>query len=184
MIKSTQAAEQGQGDDGFVDGDVMDENLANSVRPIPRISIQAFCDEERMAEAVTIASEDRRLAKAHVSVHMGGAQAAVAHYQESPTPNLIIIESRLPRAEIIGELDKLAESCDAGTKVLIVGHANDVLLYRELLKRGVSEYLIAPIDAMHTVRLSLANAVMRDQPILFRSSRACGRGRVWMRCRR
>ena len=39
-----------------------------------------------------MAAEDRRLSKAHVSVHMGGAAAAVAHYQESPTPNLIIIE--------------------------------------------------------------------------------------------
>ena len=26
-------------------------------------------------------------------------------------------------------------------------HANDVLFYRELLKRGVSEYLVAPIAA-------------------------------------
>ena len=43
------------------------------------------------------ATGDRRLAKAHVSVHMGGATSAVAHYQESPTPNLIIIESQLDR---------------------------------------------------------------------------------------
>lgn len=115
-------------------------------RPIPRISIQVFCENGDTAEAMQIASEDRRLAKAHVSVHMGGAQAAVAHYQESPTPNLIVIESTLPREAIVGELDRLAECCDAGTKVLVIGHSNDVLLYRELLKRGVSEYLIAPIS--------------------------------------
>jgi pilus assembly protein CpaE len=79
---------------------------------------------------------------------MGGAAAAVAHYQESPTPNLIIIESHLPRAELLNELDRLAEYCDAGTKVLIIGHMNDVVLYRELLKRGVSEYMIAPVSPM------------------------------------
>ena len=114
-------------------------------RPIPRISIQAFCESSHMAGVVQDASEDRRLSKAHVSVHMGGATAAVQHYQESPTPNLIVVESSLHRQQLLGELDKLAECCDPGTKVVVVGHVNDVILYRELLKRGVSEYLVAPI---------------------------------------
>jgi pilus assembly protein CpaE len=117
-------------------------------RPIPRISIQAFCEEPGTAEVVQITAEDRRLAKTHVSVHMGGAAAAVAHYQENPTPNLIVIESRLPRNQMLAELDALAESCDSGTKVVVIGHVNDVLLYRELIKRGVSEYLIAPITPL------------------------------------
>ena len=89
-------------------------------RPIPRISIQAFCENSETAEAIQIAAEDRRLAKAHVSVHMGGVQAAVAHYQESPTPNLIVVETSLERMEFLGELDRLAECCDAGTKVRIM----------------------------------------------------------------
>ena len=127
---------------GDVDGG---EQRHDRARPIPRISIQAFCENGDTAEALQIAADDRRLAKAHVSVHMGGAQAGVAHYQESPTPNLIIIESMLPRNDVLGELDRLAECCDAGTKVMVIGHMNDVVLYRELLKRGVSEYLIAPI---------------------------------------
>jgi pilus assembly protein CpaE len=125
-------------------------------RPIPRISIQAFCDDHGFTEVLQVAAEDRRLSKAHVSVHMGGASAAVAHYQESPTPNLIIIESALPRAQLIGELDRLAESCDAGTKVVIVGRMNDVILYRELLKRGVSEYLVAPVSPIQLME-SLSN---------------------------
>lgn len=125
-------------------------------RPIPRISIQAFCEDPQFTQVLQVAAEDRRLTKAHVSVHMGGASAAVAHYQESPTPNLIIIESSLPRAALIGELDKLAESCDAGTKVVIIGHLNDVILYRELLKRGVSEYLVAPVSPLQLME-SLSN---------------------------
>jgi pilus assembly protein CpaE len=114
-------------------------------RPIPRISIQAFCENGATAEIIQLASEDRRLAKTHVNVHMGGIEAAVAHYQQNPTPNLIVIESSLPRDHILAELDRLAENCDPGTKVLVVGHVNDVMLYRELLKRGVSEYLVEPI---------------------------------------
>lgn len=125
-------------------------------RPIPRISIQAFCELAQSAEMIQIAAEDRRLAKAHVSVHMGGIQAGVAHYHESPTPNLIIVESNLPRGDLLAQLDQLAESCDSGTKVIVIGVSNDVVLYRELLKRGVAEYLIAPIDTMQVME-SISN---------------------------
>ena len=90
---------------------------ANAARPVPRISIQAFCDDPATAEAIQYAAEDRRLSKTHVSVHMGGATAAVAHYQESPTPNLIVIESLMDRDAMLHELDQLAECCDAGTKL-------------------------------------------------------------------
>ncbi len=117
-----------------------------AARPVPRISIQGFCEDPNTADAIQYAAEDRRLSKAHVSVHMGGAAAAVSHYQESPTPNLIVIESSLDRDAMLYELDQLAECCDAGTKVLVVGHVNDVVLYRELLRRGVSEYLVAPLQ--------------------------------------
>ena len=132
------------------------EQRNDRARPIPRISIQAFCEANETAEALQVAADDRRLAKAHVSVHMGGAQAAVGHYQESPTPNLIIIETITVRSDILGKLDELAEFCDAGTKVVVIGHVNDVLLYRELLKRGVSEYLIAPVAPMQLME-SISN---------------------------
>ena len=115
-------------------------------RPIPRVNIQAFCEDQATAAIIQHASEDRRLAKAHVSVQMGGVEAAVAFYRNASTPNLIIIELLLDRAQMIGDLDRLAEVCDAGTKVIIIGHINDVLLYRELVRRGVSEYVVAPLS--------------------------------------
>ena len=144
MSKLAQAAAHAQDEDD-ADIEMMDEGQATKARPIPRISIQAFCEDQRLANVLQEAAEDRRLSKAHVSIHMGGASAAIAHYQESPTPNLIIIESSLPRYDMLGELDHLAESCDAGTKVMMIGYENDVILYRELLKRGVSEYLVSPV---------------------------------------
>jgi pilus assembly protein CpaE len=135
--------------------DSVQQNLERA-RPIPRISIQAFCENNHMADVVQDASEDRRLSKAHVSVHMGGAGAAVQHYKESPTPNLIILESTLPRQQLLSDLDRLAECCDPGTKVVVIGHVNDVILYRELLKRGVSEYLVSPVTAPQLME-SLSN---------------------------
>lgn len=138
------------------EADISHSAAPPKARPIPRISIQAFCEDPKTAEVLQAATADRRLAKSHVSVHMGGATAAVAHYLESPTPNLVIIETTLPRNQMLGELDKLAECCDAGTKVVVIGHMNDVVLYRELLKRGVSEYLIAPVASMQLIE-SLSN---------------------------
>lgn len=138
------------------EADIRDTAAPPKARPIPRISIQAFCEDPKTAEALQAATADRRLAKSHVSVHMGGASAAVAHYLESPTPNLVIVETTLPRNQMLGELDRLAECCDAGTKVVVIGHMNDVVLYRELLKRGVSEYLIAPVAPMQLIE-SLSN---------------------------
>jgi len=119
-----------------------------AARPVPRISIQVFCEDGDTAHSIQLIAEDRRLSKAHVSVHMGGAGAAVSHYQNNPTPNLIIVESTLERHDMLHELDELAECCDAGTKVIVIGHTNDVELYRELLRKGVSEYIVSPIKPL------------------------------------
>ncbi|MYZ48671.1 AAA family ATPase [Propylenella binzhouense] len=125
-------------------------------RPVPRITIQAFCDTPEVAGAIEMAANDRRMGRAHVKVHTGGISAAVEFYRGAPTPNLVVIESRMPPERLIAELDTLAEVCDAGTRVMIIGHSNDVTLYRELLKRGISEYLVAPVDVM-TVISSISN---------------------------
>jgi pilus assembly protein CpaE len=118
----------------------------NALRPIPRISIQAFCETESVANPITRAGEDRRMAKAHLKVHMGGIATAIEFYQTSPTPNLIILESRREPKELIEALRQLAEYCDPSTKVVVIGHYNDVWLYRELIRSGISEYVVAPIS--------------------------------------
>jgi pilus assembly protein CpaE len=122
------------------------------VRPVPRISMQAFCESPELAAAIEAAAGDRRMARAHVKVHMGGIAAATEFYQDAATPNLIIVESKLPRDRLDGALDRLAEVCDAGTRVIVVGHVNDVDLYRDLIHRGISEYLVAPVDEMALIR--------------------------------
>ena len=125
-------------------------------RPLPRINIQAFCEDQNTANLLQQVSQDRRLTKTHVSVQMGGLKAAAQHYQNAPTPNLIMVESLHQRDAMLMDLDELASVCDSGTKVIVVGHANDVLLYRELLNRGVSEYLVMPLTAPQLME-SLSN---------------------------
>jgi pilus assembly protein CpaE len=146
MTRQAQSAQYE--DDAVEQGAAFDTAAGERARPIPRISIQAFCDDARTAEVLQYAAEDRRLSKTHVSVHMGGIAAAIAHYVDSPTPNLIIVDTALKGSALLPDLDQLAQSCDPGTKVIVIGRYNDVMLYRELLKRGVSEYLVGPIDPM------------------------------------
>ena len=122
------------------------------IAPVPRVTIQAFCEMAAVAETIEAASSDRRMQKAHIKVQMGGAPAAVEAYRNAPTPNVILIEAEKDQRAILGYLDTLAEFCDAGTKVVVIGHINDVVLYRELLRRGISEYLIAPVDVLDLVR--------------------------------
>ena len=125
---------------------------AEHIAPAPRVSAQAFCETVETAASVQAAGEDRRLAKVHLQVKMGGIAAAVEAYRNAPTSNVIIIESENPGADLMGGLDALADVCDAGTRVLVIGHHNDVLLYRELLRRGISDYLISPVGVLDVVR--------------------------------
>jgi pilus assembly protein CpaE len=122
------------------------------IAPAPRVSVQAFCETAETASIVQDASEDRRLAKAHLRLQMGGIAAALEAYRTSPTPNVVILESENHGDGILAGLDQLAEVCDAGTRVVVVGRHNDVVLYRELIRRGVSDYLIAPISTIDIVR--------------------------------
>lgn len=97
---------------------------------------------------VESAAKDRRMTKAHVKVHIGGIPAAIEAYRTAPTPNLIILETSAERLTLFEQLSQLAECCDAGTKVMVIGHENDISLYRELISRGVSDYIVAPIDIL------------------------------------
>ena len=133
-------------------GDADTAGRVEHIAPAPRVSVQAFCESVDTAAAIQAAGEDRRLAKAHLRVQMGGLRAAIEAFQESPTPNVIILESEGRNEDILGGLDRFAEFCDAGTRVVVIGPMNDVTLYRELVRRGVSDYLISPIDVLQIVR--------------------------------
>jgi pilus assembly protein CpaE len=122
-----------------------------SERPVPRISIHVFHTSSELAETAGGAASDRRLSKAHVSVSEGGVAAAVETYKSGTTPNLLVVETSSEAGATLSELESLAEICDEKTKVLVVGQANDVQLYRELMRRGVSEYLIMPIEPVQLI---------------------------------
>ncbi len=132
--------------------DIVVPSPAHQIDPVPRVSIQAFCESPEVAALIGAAMADRRMAKAHIKHNMGGAAAAVEAYRSAPTPNVIVLEAPADRGNLVEQLDELAHSCDAGTKVVVLGKTNDIVLYRQLMARGVNEYLVAPFDVIEFVR--------------------------------
>ncbi|NQE64718.1 CpaE family protein, partial [Caulobacter sp. RHG1] len=119
---------------------------------IPRISIHAFCARPETAALIQHAAGDRRMARASTIVRDGGLDAAVEHYQNQPTPSLVMVETTESAQRLLHLLDSLAQVCDPGTKVVVVGQTNDIALYRELMRRGVSEYITQPRSPLQVIR--------------------------------
>ncbi|KQP96694.1 AAA family ATPase [Methylobacterium sp. Leaf117] len=128
------------------------ETSERIIAPVPRITIQAFCETQESATLVESVGLDRRMNKAHIKVQMGGGAAAVEAYRHAPTPNVIVIETQGMKSRPLEYLDSLAEVCDEGTKVVVIGHVNDVALYRQFIQRGVSEYLMAPVRPIDLIQ--------------------------------
>ncbi|MDE1160006.1 MAG: CpaE family protein [Neorhizobium sp.] len=125
------------------------------LRPLPRISIHAFCETEAMQRMMDRMSRDRRMAKVNLRMTAGGIEAAANMFSGAPTPNLIIMETDAEPKNLLNELAPLAEVCDPSTRVIIVGRYNDIALYRELIRNGISEYLVGPV-AMADMLASVA----------------------------
>jgi pilus assembly protein CpaE len=119
---------------------------------VPRIDIHIFCASEASMEVARQACADRRMERATTAIRPGGLATAATYYNGQPTPALVVVESLDDGATLISQLDQLAEVCDPGTKVIVVGAANDIALYRELMRRGVSEYLVPPLQPLQMIR--------------------------------
>ena len=136
---------------------------------IPRIAVHVFAERQDTLAAAERAGQDRRMSRATTQIRIGGVAAAIEAYQSEPTPPLIVVESMKDAQTLLWEIDQLAEVCDAGTKVVIIGATNDILLFRELMRRGVSEYLVAPLQPLQLI--SAIGGLFADpaQPFVGRS---------------
>jgi pilus assembly protein CpaE len=118
---------------------------------VPAITLHAFCETSEITAAMQTAVADRRMSRTHATVRSGGIAAALELYRRTATPDLVLFESHAEAAELFVQLDALANVCGASTRVMVIGHANDIQLYRGLLARGLSEYIVAPVDPMAVI---------------------------------
>ena len=121
------------------------------VAAVPRVNIAMFCTTQATASALQQVAIDRRMARAHVDIQYGGIMQAVQVYSQSSTPDVLILETEGYRDQVLSELSQLANVCSPNTKVILIGHVNDVILYRELIRQGLSEYLVAPVHQLQVI---------------------------------
>jgi len=125
------------------------QKVVEAVR-VPHITLHAFCDTAEMSGIIENALADRRMSRAHATVHSGGMAAALTLYRQTASPNLVIIECKEATA-LHSQLEELASICQPSTKVVVIGYVNDVSLYRELIIQGISEYIVAPVSSVSIV---------------------------------
>ena len=131
---------------------------------LPNIAIQAFCERSETAGAIHEMSRDWRMKRTNLKIFMGGLPAALDFYHKESTPALILIESGMRGNELFAQLDQLASVCDAGTKLIMIGAANDIKLYRQLLDKGVSDYIVPPFHPLSLIRTISEHFVDPDKP--------------------
>ena len=129
--------------------------------PVPRVNIHAFCQDANLTALFEAAAADRRLDRAHVTIQNGDAFRAAQVFAHEPTPNLIVLEAGDSAQDLLEGLGSLADVCDPSTQVMVIGQLNDIALYRALMERGISEYLIAPRGPLQIV--SAISALYADR---------------------
>ncbi len=110
--------------------------------------IDAFAATPDTAAVLRQIQQDRQLGKSRLTLMEGGVAAAVAHYAHTGTPQVVIVEDEgQDQNSLLERLDQLAEVCESGTRVIVIGSVNDIGLYRSLTGRGISEYLLRPLTS-------------------------------------
>lgn len=131
---------------------IVEPSREGGEKALPRIAIHAFCERSETAGAIQATTQDWRMARTNLKIYMGGLPAAIEYYHKENTPGLILFESGMRGPELFAQLDTLASVCDSGTKVVMVGAANDIRLYRELIEKGLSDYLVPPFHPLTLIR--------------------------------
>jgi pilus assembly protein CpaE len=84
------------------------------------------------------------LSLSNAAIKRGGIARAIQHLGVERSPETIIVDisgADMPASQV----HDLAELCEPGVTVIAIGDRNDVGLYRDLVKAGVSEYIVKPV---------------------------------------
>jgi pilus assembly protein CpaE len=138
-------------------------------RSLPAISIRAFLETAETRELMEVAANDRRMARVDMEISEGGLTAGIAAMKAEMSPNLLIVESHLSAGDMIARIDDLALHCDEGVEVMVIGAQNDIMLYRKLMTRGVSEYIVPPIKPLNIIHSISELFTDPDAPFVGRS---------------
>jgi pilus assembly protein CpaE len=107
-----------------------------------RRHLRAFVTDEETRKVVDHVVADLMIA--HAAVQRGGIADAIRELGIQRSPRILLVD--IADAEMpLSAVNELAEVCEPGVTVITVGDRNDVGLFRDLINRGVSDYLVKPI---------------------------------------
>ncbi len=127
------------------------EDITSILLPVSRVDFYAL-DDGTAAQAQKL-SEDWRFARVGIHVERAGIDAAITHYGQTASPELIIIETNDISDAFIQQLGTLGGLCAAGTDAVIIGPKNDVHLYRSLVEMGIKDYLVRPVSEEDMIKV-------------------------------
>ncbi|MCB1532134.1 MAG: AAA family ATPase [Alphaproteobacteria bacterium] len=113
---------------------------------LPPSTVAVYSQDPETLNAANAAANDWRFARVKIHVQEGDLETAISTYQQSASPDLIIIQTENMDESLAAGLENLAGHCVEGTAAIVIGPVNDVNLYRRLIDMGVSDYLVKPIQ--------------------------------------
>jgi len=112
---------------------------------ILRINIGAFVLTDAVRDAVNALNDDRLFLRSTISVQEGGMASALEFLTQRSTPELLLVETKSMDEALFNELNALADVCQPGTRVIIVGAENDINLFKTLIDQGISQYFLETV---------------------------------------
>lgn len=131
--------------------DMSAEDITSVLLPAARVDVYAL--DDATAEHTQGLAGDWRFARVGLQVNRAGIEAAIEHYGQVASPELIIIETNDISDHFISQLGQLAGVCAGGTDAVIIGPKNDVHLYRSLVEMGIKDYLVRPVATTDLVKV-------------------------------
>lgn len=99
------------------------------------------------------------------AVLRGDITKAVQHLTRSRSPRVLVVDISNV-AMPVTEVHRLADVCEPGVSVIVIGDRDEVGLYRDLLQAGVAEYVVKPLtDSLIARALQTAQGGVDATPI-------------------
>ncbi len=118
----------------------------------------AFVTDDASRQAAVTAANEQGWTGALIAD--GGVAGAIESLSDVPTPRVLLIDIS-ESTDPFRDMNRLAEVCMEGTRVIALGKVNDVEMFRRLIQAGVDDYLVKPVSA--TTLSRAFTAVGRDK---------------------
>lgn len=118
---------------------------------LPPKTLLAVCATQQVATVLEQAASHHQMQKVRANIVVGDRSAADRLLRQAPMPPDIFVFEPAPETspeDIMAALQVLAPHVSPRTIVYVIGHANDVPLFRTLMDAGVEDYMVAPVDPL------------------------------------